>query len=61
LRHNAALIAPRLSTKGMSDWLWASIDLGEPVDSRFEELLARAPRWRGELKAPDCFEHDGTG
>jgi glutamate-1-semialdehyde 2,1-aminomutase len=43
LRHNAALIAPRLSVKGMSDWLWASIDLGEPVDSRFEELLARAP------------------
>jgi hypothetical protein len=41
LRHNAALIAPRLSVKGMSDWLWASIDLGEPVDSRFEELLAR--------------------
>jgi hypothetical protein len=43
LCHNAASIAPRLTTKGMSDWLWASIDLGKPVDSRFEELLARAP------------------
>src|SRR5580704_8260407 len=41
LRHNAALIAPRLSVKGVSDWLWASIDLGEPLDSRFEELLPR--------------------
>jgi hypothetical protein len=43
LRHNAALIAPRLSAKGVSDWLWASIDLGEPLDSRFEELLPRLP------------------
>ena len=41
LRRNAALIAPRLSAKGVSDWLWASIDLGEPLDSRFEELLPR--------------------
>ena len=43
LRHNATLIAPRLSLKGVSDWLWASIDLGEPLDSRFEELLPRTP------------------
>ena len=43
LRHNAASIAPRLSAKGVSDWLWASIDLGEPLDSRFEELLPRTP------------------
>ncbi|MBV8212880.1 MAG: hypothetical protein JOZ08_06595 [Verrucomicrobia bacterium] len=43
LRHNAATIAPRLSTKGVSDWLWSSIDLGEPLDSRFEELLPRTP------------------
>jgi hypothetical protein len=43
LRHNAASIAPRLSTKGVSDWLWASIDLGRPVDSRFEELFPRTP------------------
>ena len=42
-RHNAAFIAPRLSAKGVSDWLWASIDLGEPLDSRFEELLPRTP------------------
>jgi hypothetical protein len=41
LRHNATLIASRLSTKGVSDWLWASIDLGGPVDSRFEELFPR--------------------
>jgi hypothetical protein len=46
LRHNAALIAPRLSVKGVSDWLWASIDLGEALDSRFEELLPRLP-YRG--------------
>jgi hypothetical protein len=43
LRRNAASIAPRLSLKGVSDWLWASIDLGEPLDSRFEELLPRVP------------------
>ena len=43
LRHNAASIAPRLSAKGVSNWLWASIDLGAPVDSRFEELLPRMP------------------
>lgn len=43
LRHNAASIAPRLSAKGVSEWLWASIDLGEPLDLRFEELLPRMP------------------
>jgi hypothetical protein len=41
LRQNAALIAPRLSTKGVSEWLWASIDFGRPVDSRFEEMFPR--------------------
>ena len=43
LRRNAARIAPRLSAEGVSDWLWDSIDLGAPVNSRFEELLPRMP------------------
>jgi hypothetical protein len=41
MRHNAAAVAAKFSAKGINHWLWKSIDLGEPCDPRFEELLPR--------------------
>ena len=41
LRANALRIAPALSDRGISAWLTASIERGQPADSRFEDLFAR--------------------
>ncbi len=41
MRRNAAAIAKTLSSDGVGDWLWRSIELGEPADRRFEDLLPR--------------------
>jgi hypothetical protein len=43
MRQNAAAVASKFSAKGINQWLWQSIDLGEPADLRFEELLPRSP------------------
>jgi hypothetical protein len=39
MRDNAARIAPMLSDRGVSWWLEHSIEIGRPVDSRFEDLF----------------------
>lgn len=39
MRANAAALAPRLSAKGVGEWLWRSLEKGEPDDSRFEDLM----------------------
>jgi len=38
-RANARRIAPTFSDSRIADWLFESIDRGEPADNRFEELL----------------------
>ena len=43
MRQRAAQIAPVFSDHGVSDWLAASIQLGEPADRRFEDLFAGYP------------------
>lgn len=39
MRSNAVLVAPRLSSKDASDWVFRSLDLGKPCDDRFERLM----------------------
>lgn len=39
LRQQAARLAPILSARGISRWLWSSLEAGEPVDRRFEEFF----------------------
>ncbi len=41
MRQNAARIAQSLSAEGIGEWLWQSLEKGEPHDSRFETLLPR--------------------
>ncbi len=48
MRQKAAAIAPLLSADGIGEWLFRSIELGEPCDLRFEKLL---PRSEGDLVA----------
>lgn len=43
MRENAARVAREFSAKGIDDWLWQSIDGGQPVDLRFEKLFPRSP------------------
>ncbi|HTP52997.1 MAG TPA: hypothetical protein VMK42_20070 [Anaeromyxobacteraceae bacterium] len=39
MRSRAARLASVLSARGAVDWLWRSVEAGEPVDRRFEELV----------------------
>jgi FkbM family methyltransferase len=41
MRRSAAAIAGVLSSDGIADWIFDSLDLGEPADARFEDLLVR--------------------
>lgn len=46
MRRNAAALASSLSSDGIDDWIWRSLELGEPCDFRFENLM---PRSQGDL------------
>lgn len=39
MRQKAANIAEYFSAEGISQWLWHSLELGEPCDLKFEKLL----------------------
>jgi hypothetical protein len=41
MRQNAANLASGFSTKGINQWLWNSLERGEPCDRRFEDLFPR--------------------
>lgn len=42
-RSHAHALAPRFSSEGMGEWIWKTLERGEPVDDRFEVLFAPAP------------------
>jgi hypothetical protein len=44
MRAAAAELAPSFSSGGMREWLWRSLELGEPADRRFEDLFPRIGR-----------------
>jgi hypothetical protein len=44
MRAAAAELAPSFSSGGMREWLWRSLELGEPADRRFEDLFPRQGR-----------------
>jgi hypothetical protein len=37
-RARAAALAPSLSSTGVRDWIWRSLDAGRPIDERWKEL-----------------------
>jgi len=39
IRSRASAIGPLFSARGLQQWLWESLDCGEPVDTRFEQLF----------------------
>lgn len=39
LRENAAAIAGRFSDESALDWIWQSLDVGKPLDTRYAELM----------------------
>jgi hypothetical protein len=48
-RKNAVAIGRQFALDNPGDWVWKSLENGEPIDSRFEELMPRAMR---ETEAP---------
>jgi len=47
MRRSAVKIAGTLSSEGVAEWLFESVDRGEPADDRFEELF---PRGESEMQ-----------
>jgi hypothetical protein len=45
MRARAAELAPALSAEGATEWIWASLRAGRPVDDRFARLV---PKRQGE-------------
>lgn len=43
MRKNAAAIASAFSSEGVDEWIWQSLEMEEPCNSRFEKLLVRIP------------------
>lgn len=43
MRHNAAGIASAFSSDGIAEWVWRSLEQGEPYDLKFEKLMPRSP------------------
>ena len=41
VRANAARHSPLFSAAGLDQWVWASLEAGEPADARFEQAFAR--------------------
>jgi FkbM family methyltransferase len=41
LRENAAAHSQLFSAKGLADWIWRSLETGEPCDERFEKAFCR--------------------
>ncbi|MBW4550901.1 MAG: FkbM family methyltransferase [Aphanocapsa sp. GSE-SYN-MK-11-07L] len=41
MRRNAVAVAEAFSDQGITEWVWKSLELGEPIDTRFEKLLRR--------------------
>lgn len=43
MRQNAAAIANTFADEGIAEWIWRSLEQGQPCDDRFEKLLHRSP------------------
>lgn len=43
MRQKAAAIAGFFSAEGIASWIWQSLEVGEPCDLRFEELMPPLP------------------
>ncbi len=43
MRRNALLAAARFGDAGVAEWIWRSLERGEPVDRRFEDLMPPNP------------------
>ena len=41
MRQRASAVAEKFSDKNISQWLWDSLELGEPCDLKFEKILSR--------------------
>jgi hypothetical protein len=39
IRRKAAALAPTFASEPISDWIWRSVELGKPIDDRYEKVF----------------------
>jgi FkbM family methyltransferase len=54
MRQNAAAIADLFTSDGISQWLWESLEKGEPIDLKFEKLMPYLPNDFAYFVEPPC-------
>lgn len=55
MRHRAVAVAGRFTDIGAAEWIWQSLERGEPIDSRFEDLAPSAlPNMSPLLELQQC-------
>jgi hypothetical protein len=40
MRHAAFLLSLRFADRGAAEWIWQSLQKGEPADGRYEEMMS---------------------
>ncbi|MBV8278180.1 MAG: hypothetical protein JO170_23365 [Verrucomicrobia bacterium] len=52
IRRKAAELAPTFASEPISDWIWRSVELGKPIDDRYEKVFSAFSRKRFD---PECL------
>ncbi len=60
-REQALKIAKTLSADGMADWIWQSLDLGSPIDSRFDYTARSIQNASVIITLDEVTQKHGTG
>jgi FkbM family methyltransferase len=60
MRRRASAIAASFSAEGLDDWIWRSVDEGQPHDMRFESLMPRDPSRSRAGSKPDAARKTTT-
>ena len=62
IRQRAARLSPTLSSEGVSQWIWQSLERKHPVDYRFENLEQTcATKYKAVITLNEVTQKHGTG
>ena len=51
MRKRARALSSRFTDAGAAEWIWQSLERGEPVDQRYEELMPKDPAFLSGIRA----------
>ena len=61
IRKQALKLAKNLSADGVADWIWKSLELGKPIDSRFDYMLKSIQNASIIITHDEVTQKHGTG